>query len=202
MRFPWTNNLKFGPLIAGRDVALTLPANPTTQRRKGDPMERRELLYTAPAAVLAARGLVRADQAGMDQIDGSPLLVGVREVSVPMSKRVDVRSLLDVGVFSAEGFTGLVLNLAGQLRGADLTGGDVGAILIPDLSPFDKAYMNMGLLPASLEISVRVSSHASPYFMAKQLRVEVGFPRYRVLLFNETNSPVSMSFFVYRTEQH
>lgn len=162
-------------------------------------MERRELLVAAPAAMLTAAGLARAEQTGIDQIDGSPSLVGIREVAVPMCRRTDVRSLLDAGVFSAEGFTSLVMNLAGQLRGADLAGGDVGAMLIPDVSPFDRAYANMGLLPASLEISTKVSTRTSPYFMATQQRADVGFPRYRVLLFNETNSPVSVSFFVYRT---
>ena len=89
-------------------------------------MERRELLVAAPAAMLTAAGLARAEQTGIDQIDGSPSLVGIREVAVPMCRRTDVRSLLDAGVFSAEGFTSLVMNLAGQLRGADLAGGDVG----------------------------------------------------------------------------
>jgi hypothetical protein len=147
---------------------------------------------------LSAAGIARGAQAGIEQIDGSPSLVGLRGASVPVCSRSDARSLVDAGVFDTDGYTALVMNLAGQMKGADATGGDVGAMLIPDVSPFDRAYANMGLLPASLEISVHASSRASPYFMAKQQRADVGFPRYRVLLFNETNSPVGVSFFVYR----
>jgi hypothetical protein len=162
-------------------------------------MKRRELLYTAPAAMLSAAGLVSAAQAGMEPIDGSTSLIGVRGISVSTCHRTDVRSLVDAGTFDADGYCGLVLNLAGQMKGADDAGGDVGAILIPDVAPFDQAHANMGLLPASIEISVHVSSRSSPYFMAKQQRADVGFPRYRVLLYNETNSPLGVSFFVYRT---
>jgi hypothetical protein len=149
--------------------------------------------------MLSAASFTRATQATLEQIDGSTALVGIRGVSVATCSRTDVRSLVDAGAFDADGYTGLVLNLAGQMKGADEAGGDVGAILIPDVAPFDRAYANMGLLPASLEIAVHVSSRTSPYFMAKQQRADVGFPRYRVLLFNETASPVGVSFFAYRT---
>jgi hypothetical protein len=135
----------------------------------------------------------------MEGIDGSAALVGVRGISVATCSRADVRSLVDAGVFDADGYTSLVMNLAGQLKGVDESGGEVGAMLIPDVPPFDRAYANMGLLPASLDITVHVSSRSSPYFMAKQVRADVGFPRYRVLLFNETNSPLGVSFFVYRS---
>jgi hypothetical protein len=163
-------------------------------------MERRNLLIGAPAAVIAGASLASAAQSStMEQIDGSPSLVGVRGVSVSTASRADARSLVDAGTFDAEGYASLVLNLAGQLKGSDATGGEVGAMLIPDVAPFDRAYANMGLLPESIVISVRVSTQTTPYFMAKQKRADVGFPRYRVLLFNETQSPTGMSFFVYRS---
>jgi hypothetical protein len=163
-------------------------------------MERRTLLRGAPAAVLSAAGVANAIQGStMEAIDGSSALVGVRGLAIGTVMRADVRSLVDAGVVDCDGYEGIVMNLAGQMKGADDAGGAVGAMLIPDVAPFDRAYANMGLLPEGLEISVRISSRTSPYFMAKQQRADVGFPRYRVLLYNETASPLGVSFFVYRT---
>ena len=36
------------------------------------------------------------------------------------------------------------------------------------------------------------------YFMAEPKRADIGFPRYRVLFYNETGASVNASFFAYR----
>jgi hypothetical protein len=137
-------------------------------------------------------------QSAVGQIDGSTALVGIRGVTVAPGRREDTTTLTDAGTIDAEGYETIVLNLAGQFLGGDDTGGDVGVMLIPDIAPFDKAFSVANLLPTPLELSVTVSSRNSPYFMAAQKKFDVGFPRYRVLLYNTTKSPVSASFFAYR----
>lgn len=138
-------------------------------------------------------------QGTIQQIDGSSELFGVKGVSVPPIKRTEIRSLVDLGTIDTDGYERIVVNLAGQLLGSDETGGTVGVILIPDIAPFDQAFSGMGLLPASLEITVPVTTKTSAYFMATQQKFDVGFPRYRALAYNNSRSPVTISFFVYRT---
>jgi hypothetical protein len=140
-----------------------------------------------------------ATQSGqVGPVDGSATLLGVKALSVPSVDRSQTSMLVDAGTIDAEGFTTLILNLAGRLSGdADLRGGSVGAVLIPDIDPFDKAFQTLGLLPESVEISVPIDK-ASGYFMAKQVKFDVGFPRYRVLLYNSTNQAATVSFFAYR----
>jgi hypothetical protein len=140
-----------------------------------------------------------ATQAGqIGPIDGSSTLVGVKALSVPTVERSQTSMLVDAGTVDTEGYTTLILNLAGRLSGdAGFKGGTVGAILIPDIDPFDKAFQTLGLLPESVEISVPVD-RASPYFMARQVKFDVGFPRYRVLVYNSTNQAATVSFFAYR----
>ena len=113
-------------------------------------MERRTLLRGAPVAMLSAAGVARAAQgSAMEQIDGSSALVGVRGVSLGTVMRSDVRSLFDAGVVDCDGYAGLVMNLAGQLKGADDAGGAVGALLLVNVQPgVQKVFDIVKALPA------------------------------------------------------
>lgn len=138
-------------------------------------------------------------QQSIQPIDGSTGLFGVKGVSVPPIKRTEIRTLVDLGTIDTDGHERIILNLAGQMLGEDGTGAPVGVILIPDIAPFDQAFSGLGLLPASLEITVAVNSRSAAYFMAQQQKFDIGFPRYRALAYNNSNSPVTISFFAYRT---
>ncbi len=154
------------------------------------------------AFVVALSALVPSPasaQGTIQQIEGSTSLFGVKGVSVPPIKRSEIRSLVDLGTIDTDGHEKIILNLAGQMLGVDENGGTVGVVLIPDIAPFDQAFTGFGLLPASLEITVAVNSRESPYFMASQQKFDIGFPRYRALAYNTTRSPVTISFFAYRT---
>ncbi|MBK6316161.1 MAG: hypothetical protein IPF53_18180 [Blastocatellia bacterium] len=154
------------------------------------------------AFVVALSALVpsaASAQGTIQQIEGSTSLFGVKGVSVPPIKRSEIRSLVDLGTIDTDGHEKIILNLAGQMLGVDENGGTVGVVLIPDIAPFDQAFTGFGLLPASLEITVAVNSRESPYFMASQQKFDIGFPRYRALAYNTSRSPVTISFFAYRT---
>jgi hypothetical protein len=138
-------------------------------------------------------------QSAIGQIDGSADLVGVRGIAVPPVKRSETSSLVDLGTIDTDGYERIVLNLAGQMQAVDEAGGPVGVVLIPDTPPFDRAFTGMGLLPASLEITLTVSSETGAYFLAPQQKFDVGFPRYRALAYNNTRSPMTISFFAYRS---
>ncbi len=126
----------------------------------------------------------------------SPTFAGVRGLSIPPTPRTDAGKLIDAGTLETVGFAYLTLNLAGEVKGEGK--GEVGAILVPDLPPYDTAFQQLGLVPISLEISAAVTG-ASPYLMAKQKKVEVGFPRYRVLFYNTSQTTVTVAFFAHKT---
>jgi hypothetical protein len=126
-------------------------------------------------------------------------MVGVRNLQVPPVPRTDVANMVDAGTIDTEGFSHLTVNLAGELKGPATHAGTVTAILMPDLPPFDYAFETLGLLPASLEFSGNASPNGGLYLMAKQATLDVGFPRYRVLLYNTTGSTATVVFFAYRS---
>ena len=151
------------------------------------------------ALLLAASAAAFGQTIG--SVSGLEAMVGVSGIHVPPVKRSEIGNMVDAGTIDAEGYTHLTLNLAGELKGSANQQGVVAAVLIPDIEPFETAYKTLGLLPASLDLKVSVAANGGLYFMAKQETLEVGFPRYRVLLYNTTGSGATVAFFAYRTKR-
>lgn len=160
-------------------------------------------IRAARLGLACALGFVAALTCGqtIGSVSGSEAMVGVTGVLVPPVKRAEIANMVDAGTIDTEGFTHLTLNLAGELKGAAPQQGVVAAVLIPDVEPFVTAYRTLGLLPAALDLAAPVAAHASAYFMAKQETLEVGFPRYRVLLYNTSGTSATIAFFAYRTQR-
>ena len=162
---------------------------------------RMQPVRTAALALLAwTAGAFLAGQT-IGTVQESQAMVGVRGVSVPPVARTDVANMIDAGIIETEGFTHVTLNLAGELKSTASKDGAIVAVLIPVQPPFDFAFESLGLLPASLEISASVTAHGGLYFMAKQATLEVGFPRYRVLLYNTSGAAANVALFAYRTRR-
>ncbi|HJQ99362.1 MAG TPA: hypothetical protein VJ826_13700 [Candidatus Polarisedimenticolaceae bacterium] len=145
--------------------------------------------------IVLALSLFSLAYASTFEYDGA--LAAVRRVPVPTAPRTQTTQLIDGGVFDCDGYKSIVLNLAGEVKDPTPKGGKLGAILIPDVDPFPQAFQQLGLLPVTIEIDVTLKPGAA-YFMAEPKRADVGFPRYRVLFYNETGASVNASFFAYR----
>jgi hypothetical protein len=160
---------------------------------------RRTAFPLAILAVLLFAGDAPAQHGTLGPADGSKQFVAARGILVAPVARTEVPNLVDAGVVDCEGFEHLVVNLAIEVKGPVEPGGAVGAVLIPDVIPYDRAYRSLQLLPASAEISVPIEG-TSAYLTAKQLRIEVGFPRYRVLLWNSGRTAVTAAVSVWRAK--
>jgi hypothetical protein len=145
------------------------------------------------AASTAARGQT------IMPVEGSQAMVGARGIQVPPVQRTEVANMIDAGTIEAEGFSHLTVNLAAELKGPAVHAGVIAAVLIPDIPPYDLAYRTLGLLPASLEVTASVAPHGGLYCMAKQQTLDVGFSRYRVLLYNTSGSAATVVFYAYRS---
>jgi len=125
-------------------------------------------------------------------------LVGMRSIIVPPVEKTDVTRLVDAGTIDTDGFTTMVLNLAGEMKENPTRQGVVGVLLVPDVPPFDTVLTHLNVAAIPLEIQAAVTAEHLPYFMAKQKRLDVGFPRYRVLLYNTTGVSATVAVFAYR----
>lgn len=160
----------------------------------GWPRRLRGLLpFVAAAVLLAASPAPPAAEGPGDYL-------GFRGIVVPPVGKTDVAGLVDGGAFDCDGYSYLVVNLAGEMKDRLQAPGLVGAYLIPDVLPYNKVFENLLLLPVPLEIAANVTEAQYPYFMAKQTRFEVGFPRYRLLLYNTTGTAATVVVSVYRSK--
>jgi len=157
------------------------------------PSWKRHVAFAALAVSLLSTGLVRGTEpVSMGQ------LVGMRGVVVPPVEKTDVTKLVDAGTIDTDGFATMVLNLAGELKENPTRQGVVGALLIPDIPPFDTVLTHLNVAAIPLEIQAAVTAEHLPFLMAKQKRFDVGFPRYRVLLYNTTGASATVAIFAYR----
>jgi hypothetical protein len=155
------------------------------------------LAILAPA-LLSTIAIVPPSVAQSAGVEYDGALAAIRRVTVPTAPRSQTTQLVDAGIFDCDGYKSVVLNLAGEIKDPVPKAGKLGAILVPDVEPFTQAFQQLGLLPVTIEIEVTLKPGAGGYFMAEPKRADIGFPRYRVLFYNESGAAVTASFFAYR----
>lgn len=125
--------------------------------------------------------------------------VAKRDVVVPPVGPKDTTRLIDAGTIETAGFTHIVLSLSGQIKGEFVRPGTVGAILLPDDEPIRRTFDEKGILQFQFEVQASGVSSASPYFASPQPRFQLGFPSYRVFLYNTGEKTVSANLYAYLT---
>jgi len=118
------------------------------------------------------------------------------EIVVPPVEPTSTRRLIPGGTLAADGFTSVVLSLGGQFKLRDFEPGTVGAILIPEEDPILRAFEENGKILFPLEISSTAGSPLDPYFASSQ-EARLGFPRYRVFLYNTSDRAATVILFAY-----
>ena len=151
------------------------------------------VLLAAMLCLVAAGPPQSAENVSMGQ------LVGIKGIVVPPVEKIDVTKLVDAGTIDTDGFTYMVINFGGEMKEPPSRQGVVGALLVPDVAPFDMVLAFHNIVPVPLEIKAQVTNDTLPFFMAKQVRFDVGFPKYRVLFYNTTGSSATCALFAYRT---
>lgn len=160
-------------------------------------ISKRTMLVFAVGA--AAAGALAAQT--LEKMEGSDALIGLRGLMVPPVARSETTNLIDAGTIDTDGYTHMTLNLAAELKGTAARRGVVGVLLLPDVEPFRRVWRTLGLVPAVVDFTAGATPESGSYLMASQQTFEVGFPRYRVLLYNTTGASATVAFFAYRTRR-
>lgn len=134
---------------------------------------------------------------------GAPIpqseLVRRLEVIVPSVDRAATTQLVEAESIEAAGFTHAVLSLRGEVQGNLTREGTAGALLIPDQEPVLRALLEEGRIDFPLEVQAAVTRATRGYFASDQPRYALGFPRYRVFLYNTSDRSVEADLYVYLT---
>lgn len=117
------------------------------------------------------------------------------DVVVAPATRDQTNLWTDAGFVETDGFTSVVLGLHGQLRGSTAGGGVVALVLVPDEENIQRAFEE-GEVHLELEATAEPTPNAL-YFSGSSDVLPLGFPSYRVLLYNTTERSASVNVFVY-----
>ena len=126
-------------------------------------------------------------------------LVTIDELVIPPVEPTETGRLVDGGVLSADGFTSVVLSLAGKAGGRALRSGSIGVILIPDEEGVTRIFEQDSQTLFPLEISAPLTQGTYRMLATAQARHTLGFPRYRVRLYNTTDKVVNATLYAYLT---
>ena len=128
---------------------------------------------------------------------GEPWFVTFDVQSIPPVKRAEAQRWIEYGTVDTDGFKELVFSFAGEFKEGNPLGGSVGAVLVPDMAPIDYLLQSEGKLIFPLEVTGQASG--STYFVSEGQTARVAFPRYKIYMYNETESTANVTLFVYRT---
>jgi hypothetical protein len=143
---------------------------------------------------------------GVQQVSGTVSIDGTirhavprqyKDILVPPVSPSEVTRLIRGGTLETDGFTSVVLALNGQSQGKPVKSGVLGAILLPDEESVLRVFEEEGKTQFPLEIKTAPLTSASPYVASDSLRLVVGFPRYRIWLYNTSDRTVSANLFAY-----
>ncbi len=123
----------------------------------------------------------------------------LEDVLVPPVRRSDTTHLVDAGTVTTEGFAAVVVTLLGEVKGQLARAGTVGAVLLLDDSRVQRALDERGQFLMPSEVKAPDVAPGTAYFASQPARFTVAYPRYRVLLYNETDRTVSVTVHAYKT---
>lgn len=125
-------------------------------------------------------------------------LATVRDIEVPPVGPSDPRRMVSAGLLTTDGFGAVVLSLSGNTKGRAPKPGEVGVLLVPDEEPILRLLDEQGVVQFPLEVKAPVALNTA-YFSSSQERRVVGFPRYRILLYNTSDRLMTVDLFAYLT---
>ena len=134
---------------------------------------------------------------GVDGTVRHASLVTLAELVVQPVEPTETGRLVDGGLLATDGFTSVVLSLEARSAGRALRSGSIGAILIPDEEEITRAFAEDALVLFPLEVSAPLNQGTVRMTAAAQARHTLGFPRYRVRLYNTTDKVVNATLYAY-----
>ncbi len=103
----------------------------------------------------------------------------------------------DAGTLDATGYASVTLSLGGYVQGRIGTSGAVGAVLIPDQPDAAAALHDYNVQQFPLSVVAPVLPTEAAIFQSPQTTVRLGFPRYRVYLYNSTPRTSQVALYAY-----
>jgi hypothetical protein len=120
-----------------------------------------------------------------------------RSELVPPGGRLELGSLVEVAPLQTEGFTSVVLSLAGAVKGELRRPGAAGVLLLPDEPEILRAFQEHGELQFALEAQADLTPGGTGRFHSEQPFHRLAFPRYRVFFYNSGERTMEATLYAF-----
>lgn len=142
---------------------------------------------------------------GLHKVDGVVAIRGHIEQSVfysfedklvtPVNKN-DPNRFIAAGELVTSGHSEVILSMNGLTKGSVLKPGTVGFILVPrDIETVNAALFESRQIQFPLEVSTEIGPKTQSWFAAAPVRLNLGFPKYRILMYNNTEAAVTLNLY-------
>ncbi len=121
----------------------------------------------------------------------------VENLVVGPASRDETNLWVDAGRLETDGFTDVVLSVHGTLKGNPSVPGALGVVLIPEEEAILRAFAE-GEVHLPLQTEAGLAGGAF-YFSGSSPSLPIGFPSYRLYLYNTTDRSASADVFAYLT---
>ena len=102
----------------------------------------------------------------------------------------------EAGRLETNGFTSVTQSVHGLSGGTDRRAGSVGVVLVPNEARILRAFQE-NELHLALEATAEVSAADLRYFSGSSAKMPLGFPSYRVFVYNTTAQSVTVDIYAY-----
>lgn len=137
---------------------------------------------------------------GMVEVKG-PLshseMVRREGVIVTTSHRTEVSELVPAGSIETGGYTSVTVSLQGEVKASNTLDGTVGVLLVPEEEPVLRALRDAKRLQFPIEAACQLAKGGPGTFESGPITQPVGFPRYRIFLYNTAPHAVEANVYLY-----
>lgn len=133
---------------------------------------------------------------GSVSLEGTTKAAKVEAILLPPSRRADLSEMVPAGRLDTETYTSVSLFLQGEIKSTSIPAGNIGVVLVPDEEPILRVLKEAKKIQFPLETTCSIKSGDSEYFSCESNHV-IGFPRYRIYLYNTLNKTAEVNVFLY-----
>jgi hypothetical protein len=119
------------------------------------------------------------------------------EALVAPASEAETGSWTEAGRLTTAGFGAVTLGLVGTVQGRILAAAPVGVVLLPDVPEVVGNFRSHGITQHALRLEALVSPAGPGVFESAPAHLELGFPSYRVLLYNATPRTSEVTVYAY-----
>ena len=125
-------------------------------------------------------------------------IVRMNSVVVPPVGRQETSLWAAAGRIETDGFTSVTVSMHGLSGGTDRRAGTVGVVLVPEEARVLRSFQE-NELHLALEATADVITGDLRYFSGSSAPLPLGFPGYRVFVYNTTAQSVTVDIYAYLT---